>query len=99
MNVSVICRKLLPALYSGDWLDFTDNIKLKIRFSKLECSQILRVCYKCSTKVKCHLKKNLRKKKSTSELGGKVSSLLLCALPGEPCDAKWALVYHMTVYP
>ena len=21
------------------------------------------------------------------------------ALPGEPCDVKWALVYHLTVYP
>lgn len=28
---------------------------------------------------------------------GGVSRLLLSALSGEPCDAKWALVYHLTV--
>lgn len=41
MNVSLICRKLLPALYSADWLGFTDNIKYKNMIFKLECSQIV----------------------------------------------------------
>ena len=40
MNVSLICRKLLPALYSADWLGFTDNIKYKNMIFKLSALRL-----------------------------------------------------------